>query len=187
MTVQADTDFHNQEKDSVHDHITHTAISDKGDAKIAGMMNDEDWDTSYVSDGQHCWVGFDFETNHVEIHEIQYRVKEGANTALFAGSRIEVSDDGQDWSTVIGTLQNVVPDTWNTFEISDAQKPTHQFVRIGSDAPQRSCEYAEINVIGKFFLKDPSTAKTTLKLVSQDTVEYVSTTEVVDFQQTSTA
>jgi hypothetical protein len=36
MTFEADTDFHNQEKSSVHDHITHKAISDKGDAMIAG-------------------------------------------------------------------------------------------------------------------------------------------------------
>jgi hypothetical protein len=59
---------------------------------------------------------------------------------------------------VLGTLQNVIPDTWNSFEITDDQKPTHQFVRIGSDEAEKSCEYAEINVIGKFFLKDPDTA-----------------------------
>jgi hypothetical protein len=153
MTVQSVTDFGLQTKENVHDQITHLPISDTG--KLGALVNDEDWDTSYDSNSQHCWVGFNFETNQVEIHEIQFRVAEGSDLALFENSTVEVSDDGQTW-TVLATVGSVIPDAWNSLEIAGA--PTHQFVRMGSNMLNKSCAYTEINVMGRFFLKDAQNA-----------------------------
>ena len=48
----------------------------------------------------------------------------------------------------------MILDIWNTYEVEGESKPTYSHIRMGNAA---SCEFSEINIMGKLYLTDENT------------------------------
>ena len=79
-----------------------TSYSDLNNLEVSDLINDGDVETYYETSSNDCYIGYDFGSDfRAEVYRVKYLTKLGADIMNYLGMVLEISDNGEDWTTIV--------------------------------------------------------------------------------------